>query len=388
MTKYSLPIVVTTALVAYLFATDVYTPSMPAIALYFNATSDQVQTTISAFLLGSVLACIFSGPLADFFGKRRIFILGFSLSLLASILCWLTSSLDVLIWARFFQGVGAAVAPVVGFSLLQERYSEKDVTKLYGIVGVFLAVIPSIAPILGGYLNTFFDWRANFLAILMMIGFSLLGVYAYIVESPGLEKRQKFSVIRSYTRLLKSRTYMRYVMVIPFIYAGEWFYLAFLPFYFQDTLGVTSERFGIYVASIMIWYALGSAIANKMIDRLGRIKTIKFTLYLCIGAGLFLTFLALISVESVFLVCFALSINSFGFGISFPSTVSKALNAVPDLKSSASSLRSLIVLSFAFLGSLLAKVMPDDRLISLALVILLLALMSFFIFVVLGEKKE
>ena len=113
MTRLSPDTLALTVLLALMTAlgplsTDLYLPSLPAIARYFNATSGQAQLTLSAYLIGYALGLPLYGPLSDRRGRKNVLMAGLALYGVANALSSLAPSLEVLIVSRFLQGLGAA----------------------------------------------------------------------------------------------------------------------------------------------------------------------------------------------------------------------------------------------------------------------------------------
>ena len=92
-------------------STDMYLPSLPALKAELGASVSQVQLTLSVFLGGFAISQLFYGPLSDRFGRRPVLIFGITIYCLASIACFLSTTIEGLILARFFQAFGACSGP-------------------------------------------------------------------------------------------------------------------------------------------------------------------------------------------------------------------------------------------------------------------------------------
>ena len=90
----SLPVTaLLTALVALgLISTDLYLPSLPSLARYFAVGVDDIQLTLSVFLVGLATAQLVYGPLSDRFGRRPVLLVGLAIYVVASIVCMLSPS--------------------------------------------------------------------------------------------------------------------------------------------------------------------------------------------------------------------------------------------------------------------------------------------------------
>jgi len=166
-----------TALLAALSAigpltTDMYLPSLPDIARNLNASTAQVQFTISAYLIGFALGQIFYGPVSDRHGRKPVLMFAMALYCVASLACALSTSIEMLIVARTFQALGGSGGIVLARAIVRDIYAGARAGRELSVIGSVMALAPVLAPIAGGLLHTGFGWRAVFFAL---VGAGLLG---------------------------------------------------------------------------------------------------------------------------------------------------------------------------------------------------------------------
>jgi len=383
--------VITYAVVAYLIATDIYTPSMPSITRYFGATEDLIQLTMASFMLGAFASTLCSGALAENFGRRRIFIGGQLLSVLVSFLCIVVQDPYLLIVARFLQGLGCAVASVIGFSAVQDNYSPKESARIFSVMGAAFAVIPALAPTLGGHLDQLWGWRSNFMAIFFFLSCSCLLSYLFFHLPEKNDQRVPSNlsqVLKTYASILRNKKFLRYGMMNPIFISGEWFYLTILPFYFIQVIGVSAPVYGYYLGAMLVSYAIGTYLATKLIDSIGHDKTIKLAFMTSIwgGGGLLITHVCFPKSPEAVAVC--IGIYLIGQGLSFTPSITKTLESFDSIRASASSVRSSISALFAVLGTLAASFFNDFTLIPLGLYIIFLSLAGLFLFSFLRQNED
>jgi DHA1 family bicyclomycin/chloramphenicol resistance-like MFS transporter len=359
--------VIMLGILSYLFATDIYTPSMPEIARYFNETSDEVQRTMSYFLLGSVITCIASGIFADLYGKKKFLLSGMAIAVIGSVLTIFAPSLEWLIFGRFVQGLGGGVGTVIGFAAIQELYTEDKQAQIYGLMGGLFAGIPAVAPFLGGVISTYFGWHVIFAIMGMAFAASYVCLWIYLPDSLNKQiPHSSLYILKSYKNILTSRTFLAIALIAPFYCSVEWFFITFLPFYMQDHIGISSELYGFYLGVSFLCFALGSYVGGKLMKAYGTHKSIMVGLYSGLVSGLSLWLITFTAPLSEFWIFSAVGFFFVVFGILFPSTVSASMSLFTDAKTRASSIRSLFITAFAFLGSFNAEWVDDSKLSSLA----------------------
>src|SRR5687768_17444844 len=105
------------------FASDSYTPSLPAITVALGSTTNQMQLTMSLYFLGASFAQLIYGPLSDRFGRRIMVLIGLSVCVLGSFLCVMATNAVMLIFSRLLQGIGAGACNGLFRAIMRDRFS-------------------------------------------------------------------------------------------------------------------------------------------------------------------------------------------------------------------------------------------------------------------------
>ena len=142
-----------------------YLPSLPDIARLLDATTAQGQLTISSYLVGFAVGQIVYGPLSDRHGRKPVLLGAVALYCVASLACALSTSIDMLIAARFVQALGGSGGIVLARAIVRDLYSGSRAGRELSLIGAVMALAPVLAPIAGGVLQTGFGWRSVFLTL-------------------------------------------------------------------------------------------------------------------------------------------------------------------------------------------------------------------------------
>jgi EmrB/QacA subfamily drug resistance transporter len=143
--------------------TSIANVSLPTLAQVFNASFQQVQWIVLAYLLAITTLIVSVGRLGDLIGRRRLLLSGIGLFSLASALCGLAPSLELLIGARALQGLGAAIMMALTLAFVGETVAKDKTGSAMGLLGTLSAIGTALGPSLGGLLIGEFGWRAIFL---------------------------------------------------------------------------------------------------------------------------------------------------------------------------------------------------------------------------------
>lgn len=136
--------------------------ALPTISSKLQADLSTLQWIVTAYLLTiSSLLPIF-GRIADLFGRRRVFSLGFIVFTFGSILCGLATSIWFLIAMRILQAIGASMLMANSAAIIIANFPPKERGRALGLTGTVVALGSLTGPALGGVIVGLFNWRSIF----------------------------------------------------------------------------------------------------------------------------------------------------------------------------------------------------------------------------------
>ncbi len=144
--------------------TTIVNVALPSIRADLGFSETALVWVVNAYMLTYGGFLLLGGRLGDFFGQRRMFLLGLTLFTLASLVCGVANSQWLLITARAVQGLGGAVVSAIALSLIMKLFAEPaEQARAMGIYGFVCAAGGSIGVLLGGALTGAFNWHWIFL---------------------------------------------------------------------------------------------------------------------------------------------------------------------------------------------------------------------------------
>src|SRR3954454_20255507 len=143
--------------------TSIANVGLPTLALAFDASFQEVQWIVLAYLLAITTLIVSLGRLGDLTGRRRLLLAGIFLFTVASILCGVAPTLWLLIAARAAQGLGAAIMMALTMAFVGETVPMAKTGSALGLLGTMSAIGTALGPSLGGVLIAGLSWRAIFL---------------------------------------------------------------------------------------------------------------------------------------------------------------------------------------------------------------------------------
>jgi EmrB/QacA subfamily drug resistance transporter len=160
--------------------TSIANVALPTLAQAFDASFQQIQWVVLAYLLAITTLIVSVGRLGDLVGRRRLLLAGLLLFIVASILCGIAPTLWLLIAARAAQGLGAAVMMALAMALVGEAVPKAKTGRAMGLLGTMSAIGTALGPTLGGMLISGFGWRAIFLVAVPLGILTLLLAYRHL----------------------------------------------------------------------------------------------------------------------------------------------------------------------------------------------------------------
>src|SRR6185369_5732797 len=166
--------------------TSIANIGLPTLARAFNASFQEVQWIVLAYLLAITSLIVSVGRLSDITGRRRMLLAGIFLFTVASALSGVAPTFWLLIAARAAQGLGAAIMMALTMAFVGETVPKARTGSAMGLLGTMSAVGTALGPSLGGVLIAGFGWRAIFLVNLPLGLLTLVLAHRYLpVDKPA-----------------------------------------------------------------------------------------------------------------------------------------------------------------------------------------------------------
>jgi DHA1 family bicyclomycin/chloramphenicol resistance-like MFS transporter len=353
-------------------------PSFPDIARAFSVSEEAVEATISINFLGFCLASLFYGPLADRFGRRPVLLFGTALFLIGSLSCSLANSIEMVLFSRLIQGVGAAGSVVVVFTMISDAYQDGSATYWIGMLNAILTATMALSPILGGYLNFYFGWSSCYTFVAFMSALQLVLLLIYLPETRQGQPVQLKELIQNYRQLLSSSRFLQSSFVPTLISGGYMAFVSVIPFLYRDQLGMSLSQFSWHQAAIIASFSLSSYYANQVAMRFGDVKsTLLCSLVSVFATCCLFAFSTLTNIPSVWITTPLMCLSAVACAVPFSVVFAASLSVVPGKNGPASSLLMCMRTFVCALTVQLAGSLYNGTLFSTAAIVAACSLVSF-----------
>lgn len=327
---------------------DLYLPALPALTSELGAVTSVAQLTVTACLVGLAAGQLVAGPLSDRFGRRGILLVGVTAYMLTSALCAVSPSVEMLIAARFVQGLAGGVGIVISQAAGRDVYTGGALIRFYGrltVVGGFAAII---GPLVGGVLNTVTDWRGLFV-FLAVIGAGILlislGLFPETLSADGRISGGWAHTVRDFRTLLADRVFVGAVLNQGFLYAALFAYLSGSTFVLQDVYGLSPLEYALAFGLNSAGFMAFGYLAGRAAERWSVAGTLA-TGILIAGLGALGLLASGLTTTPLWVVILSLFLLAGGVAISSPPATTLALVDYPQMAGTASSLLGMVRFGF------------------------------------------
>ena len=358
----------------------VFLPSMPGMTAVFDTDYGMVQLTLTLYFAAFAVAQLIYGPLSDRYGRRPVVLIGIALSVLGTTACMFAPTIEALIAGRILQAVGACAGMSLGRAIIRDLYDREQAASMLAYVTMAMVLAPMAAPIIGGYLDVWYGWRASFLFVLIV---SIMVVAAAVLwlQETHLDRHTVTgfaSMIGSYRRLLRHPAFRAYAFQTSFTSGAFFGFLGGAPFVFITLMERPANEYGWYFMAMAGCYMLGNYTAGRLTPRVGSDRMIR------IGTGISL--FSTLSLGAVYLAVpltplglfIPMSLMSVGHGFSMPNGNAGAVSVDPTRAGAAAGLSGFLQLATGAIASASVGALLTETAAPLVIMLIFCATLAFF----------
>ncbi|MBO0345487.1 multidrug effflux MFS transporter [Roseibium limicola] len=322
-------------------AIDMYLPALPGIERDLQSGIAATQMTLSAFFLAFGVFQMIYGPLSDQLGRKVPLYIGLSIFLIGSLACALAPSIELLIAARFVQGIGAASVMVMPRAIVRDMFTGYEATRLMALIMLVISVSPMLAPLIGTVFMGLGDWHAIFLFLAAIAVLSLLMTRFMLPETLPPEQRvaiRPATLLRGLKMLSSDPMFMGLSLIGGCGMASFFVFIASASFVYTDYYGLSEVQFSLAFAANAIGFFASSQFAAGLGQRLGVNRLIAYAISGFLAVETVLLMLVLNGFDQLPVVMACLFLGNACLGLVIPTCMVLALERHGKIAGLASSL--------------------------------------------------
>ncbi len=357
--RQSPPHILTLVVIAGLSAAamNLFLPSLPAMAEHFQTDYRVMQLTVTLYLAVNAVLQLVIGPLSDRLGRRPVLLGSFALFVVFTLGTLVAPTAEVFLALRMGQAVVVS-GMVLSRAIVRDMVPDAQAASMIGYVTMGMALVPMLAPLLGGLLQQGFGWQANFW-LLAVLG---LAVMALVWADLGETARGGGMTLRAQLdeapELFRSPRFWGYSSATMFSSGAFFAYLGGAPYVGETVFGLSPAALGFFFGAPAIGYVLGNGFSGLYAARFG--------INALVLAGTILTTAGLAAALALFYAGYATHWVFFGFtvfvglgnGLVIPNATAGMLSVRPRLAGTASGLGGAMMIGGgAILSAIAAAVL-------------------------------
>jgi DHA1 family bicyclomycin/chloramphenicol resistance-like MFS transporter len=349
---------------------DTYLPGLPDLAKDLGIGTSTAQLTLTASLAGLALGQLVAGPMSDRLGRRRPLIAGATVFAVAALVCGLTSSVPLLIGARFVQGLSGAAGVAVSNAVIRDRHAGERMARELSVLLAISSIAPVVAPVIGGGILTFTSWRGIFGFVAATGAVMALLTAARLEETLPPERRHPgglHAVRVAFPRLRRDRRFVGYALVTGLSFGAMFAYIAGSPFVVQDIYGASSLEF----AAVFAVNGLGIVVVGRATAQLlGRYSMHRLMVAACCQAwlGAAIVLVSWLAHAGIWPLLVGLFLTVSCITALLQNSMTLAMEPYPDIAGSASAIVGVTRFGIGALCAPLVGVAGDGTALPMALV--------------------
>ncbi|PQJ84095.1 purine nucleoside transporter PunC [Aliivibrio sifiae] len=276
-------------------ATDMYLPAFDIIRGDLATTESMIGLTLSIFLFGMAIGQLFYGRLTQKLGTKKSLIIGLSIFAISSLVASFSTSVEMLLVARFFQALGACSANVIWQAMVIQRYDAKTSQRIFATIMPLVALSPALAPLLGAAIEKFYGWSMIFVT-LTVIGVGL-AARTFADKEPAQAANSNVKTI-TFRDVIKSKKFTGNMLIYAASSAIFFAWLTGSPFVMTQ-MGYSGADIGLSYIPQTIAFIVGGYGCRWALERFESQKVLPWILKLSVA-----------SVVTVFLISWRMDVSS------------------------------------------------------------------------------
>ena len=225
---------------------------------------------------------------------------------------------------------------MLGYVVIADKYPPEKQSTFIGWIHGAIAVTMSVAPVFGSYIASYFGWKGNFTALLVMGIICLILTILFIPSIKSTESSSSHS--KSYIPLLQSTKLILFILTLCLFMAPYWVFIGLSPILYMDGLNVSLEDFGFYQGALACVFGISSGLSGIIIKKAGPIKSMSLGIGMCLIHVLSISWIVIMDIKDPLVITSCMAIASAAVVIPINILYPHALEIVKGTKGRASAL--------------------------------------------------
>lgn len=331
---------------------NMFLPSLAHMAEDFGVDYGVMSLAIGGYLAMTAITQIVTGPISDRYGRRPVVLVGMAVFLIASLICAVTENFTTFLVGRMMQSA-AATGMALSRAAIRDQFDTQEAASKLALISTLMAVAPMMGPMIGGFMDSVFGWRANFFAYSAAGAILFVLCYVDVGETHHNRSDSFGAQFREYPALFTSRRFWGYSVCAALSVGTFHVFVTAAPLVAPPAFGMGTAELGMWMGSITLGFMIGTALSSR-VSRNFPLTTMMIAgrIVAVVGIGVPGVLIAVGYVHE--LIFFgAMILSGVGNGLTSPNAAAGSLSVRPHLAGSASGLSAALIVG---LGAIITTV--------------------------------
>ena len=361
---------------------DLSLPAIPAMVDALATDLTRGQQIVGIFMAGMAVGQIPAGLFSDRLGRMPTLYAGMTLFVIAATVTAIADNINVLLAARFVQGMGAASAVVLSRAIVRDVASGTDAARLMSLMTMIFTAAPVIAPTIGALLVAQWGWRAPFVVIAACGFLMIAAVRQNLAEThePDVNEHPVRQLASSFREFFSHRQSVFGLLLLVLPPAGFLSVIAVSAALTVEIYGYSIEAYGLIFATAGLSILVGSAANRILVMHYDQLQLIAVGIGLIFVSSAQLALIAWLGHVPFWWLWACVCLFMFTIAILMSNTMVVALDPLPRIAGVASSIIGTLQNVSGASGALLAALIYDGSVRNTVIIMATVGLFTTVIF--------
>ena len=365
---------------------DVYTPSLPTFTIALHTSMQLAKLTLPMYLLGYAVGPLLFGTLSDKHGRKKVLAYGMVFYIISCVLIIAFANIWFILGMRFIQGFAIGSSGAIYKAMITDTYdSGNEIRKMVAMTSAVWALGPIAAPFIGGYLQHYFGWQANF--IFLLIYAILILISLFFIPETNMQRicLNWPTILRNYRTVIAHPIFWSSIICMGMVYSLIVIFNIVGPFLIQMVLHYSAVQFG-HIALVMgLAFFVGSLLNRLFVQRFSSHFLIVMSLSLMLIISVVMLLLGVFFAVNLYFYTVPVFLVFFFSAFTFPTSMARAMSLFPKIAGSANALVSCLFLVFTGLTTIIASFFVSSNQITSAIAYVVLIFLGLLAYLLLNK---
>ena len=348
---------------------DMSLPAIPEMVRSLGTNMQTGQQIVGLFIAGIALGQLPAGLMSDRYGRMPVLYAGVGIFVLAGIASAFASNIELILIARFIQGVGASVGVVVSRAIVRDITSGKQAARMLSVMVMIFTAAPMLAPVIGALLVTHYGWRMPFVAVTIFGALIFFSVSSVLREThvPSREHHIVRHLVMSIVEFFGHRQSILGVLLVLLPAAGFMALITGSAALIIDVYAIDVRYFGYIFALAGLAILTGSMLNRHLLQRFSGMQMMALGAGLIGVAGVQMLVFAWLGQPNFSWVWGTVCLFMVGTGFLMPNATALALDPVPKVAGVAASILGTIQNTAGATSAIVSSALYDGTILNMVL---------------------